>query len=267
MQHISNHRSQAVGEQLALENFGLADELAAQKLTLHDVNAFLTSELKARSAAAAQVTSRLSSQRGGAAARRSLDGRACCIEIGCQLPHRPPSSHTHPTHLLLAAPSLLLAACAPARGACGQPDSQPGHSTQGSAGEHAGLVGQAAERCASWCDTSVCVCERGKLRMGGLSFLCQCVNKQAPLPAAGTAMHHLGCVLHNPSTGGGGTRAGSGCCRRCCCPGGASHQWRRGCKPAAGQRQRSCAAAGDQGEAGADRGGAQCCAGSSAEGV
>lgn len=49
------HRCQALGEKLALENFGLADEVAKQKVTLEDINEFLTNELKARSLATAQV--------------------------------------------------------------------------------------------------------------------------------------------------------------------------------------------------------------------
>jgi hypothetical protein len=48
-------RYQAAGEKLAVENFTLADELAKQKLTLQDINEFLTTELKARSLTAAQV--------------------------------------------------------------------------------------------------------------------------------------------------------------------------------------------------------------------
>lgn len=38
-----------------MENFCLADELAKQKVTLADINEFLTTELKARSLAAAQA--------------------------------------------------------------------------------------------------------------------------------------------------------------------------------------------------------------------
>ena len=49
-------RYQAAGEKLAVENFSLADELAKQKLTLQDINEFLTNELKARSLAAAQAS-------------------------------------------------------------------------------------------------------------------------------------------------------------------------------------------------------------------
>lgn len=49
-------RYQAVGEKLAVENFSLTDELAKQKLTLQDINEFLTNELKARSLAAAQAS-------------------------------------------------------------------------------------------------------------------------------------------------------------------------------------------------------------------
>jgi alkyl sulfatase BDS1-like metallo-beta-lactamase superfamily hydrolase len=48
-------RCQAAGEKLAVENFSLTDELAKQKLTLQDVNEFLTNELKSRSLATAQV--------------------------------------------------------------------------------------------------------------------------------------------------------------------------------------------------------------------
>lgn len=48
-------RYQAAGEKLTVENFCLADELAKQKLTLADINEFLTTELKARSLAAAQA--------------------------------------------------------------------------------------------------------------------------------------------------------------------------------------------------------------------
>lgn len=43
-----------------MENFCLADELAKQKLTLADINEFLTTELKARSLAAAQASTRCS---------------------------------------------------------------------------------------------------------------------------------------------------------------------------------------------------------------
>jgi hypothetical protein len=39
-----------------VENFSLSDELAKQKLTLQDINEFLTNELKARSLAAAQAS-------------------------------------------------------------------------------------------------------------------------------------------------------------------------------------------------------------------
>jgi hypothetical protein len=49
-------RYQAAGEKLAVENFSLSDELAKQKLTLQDINEFLTNELKARSLAAAQAS-------------------------------------------------------------------------------------------------------------------------------------------------------------------------------------------------------------------
>lgn len=38
-----------------MENFVLSDELAKQKLTLQDINEFLTNELKARSLATAQA--------------------------------------------------------------------------------------------------------------------------------------------------------------------------------------------------------------------
>jgi hypothetical protein len=38
-----------------VENFVLSDELAKQKLTLQDINEFLTNELKARSLATAQA--------------------------------------------------------------------------------------------------------------------------------------------------------------------------------------------------------------------
>jgi hypothetical protein len=51
-----SRRYQAAGEKLAVENFCLADELAKQKLTLADINEFLTTELKARSLAAAQAS-------------------------------------------------------------------------------------------------------------------------------------------------------------------------------------------------------------------
>lgn len=53
--HIHQNRYQAAGEKLAVENFSLTDEVAKQKLTLQDINEFLTNELKARSLAAAQV--------------------------------------------------------------------------------------------------------------------------------------------------------------------------------------------------------------------
>lgn len=39
-----------------MENFSLADEVAKQKLTLQDINEFLTNELKARSLAATQAS-------------------------------------------------------------------------------------------------------------------------------------------------------------------------------------------------------------------
>lgn len=54
---VHTHRYQAAGEKLAVENFSLADELAKQKLTLQDINEFLTNELKARSLATAQASS------------------------------------------------------------------------------------------------------------------------------------------------------------------------------------------------------------------
>ncbi|WIA34972.1 hypothetical protein OEZ86_013253 [Tetradesmus obliquus] len=51
-------RYQETGERLAVEGFKLTDELAKQKLTLQDINEFLTNELKARSVATTQLEER-----------------------------------------------------------------------------------------------------------------------------------------------------------------------------------------------------------------
>jgi hypothetical protein len=48
-------RYQEAGDKLAVENFKLTDELAKQKVTLQDINEFLTNELKARSVTTTQV--------------------------------------------------------------------------------------------------------------------------------------------------------------------------------------------------------------------
>lgn len=58
-------RYQEAGERLAVENFSLADEVARQKLTLQDINEFLTNELKARSIAAAQASELVQEQMPG----------------------------------------------------------------------------------------------------------------------------------------------------------------------------------------------------------
>jgi hypothetical protein len=98
-------RYQAVGEKLAVENFSLTDELAKQKLTLQDINEFLTNELKARSLAAAQASADTASRApassrcttGNAATRTSklntplsrLHSASSCMAFmkPCDVPH------------------------------------------------------------------------------------------------------------------------------------------------------------------------------------
>jgi hypothetical protein len=65
-----------LGERLQLENFKLHDELSEQKLTLDDINEFLTAELKARSLANAQLE-----ERAAGLAKELEDTRRRC-EVG-----------------------------------------------------------------------------------------------------------------------------------------------------------------------------------------
>eukprot|EP00775_Hariotina_reticulata_P008322 gene8322-8507_t len=52
-------RYQEAGDKLAVDNFKLTDELAKQKVTLQDINEFLTNELKARSVTTTQLEERV----------------------------------------------------------------------------------------------------------------------------------------------------------------------------------------------------------------
>jgi hypothetical protein len=86
-------RYQAVGEKLAVENFSLTDELAKQKLTLQDINEFLTNELKARSLAAAQASADTACRALGSSRCKSGNAKTSASMLNTPLSwlHRAPS--------------------------------------------------------------------------------------------------------------------------------------------------------------------------------